>query len=124
MQSENPVSLLFRARLQALLSERGVSQRQLAMDTGLTQQSVNNYLRGVTKLPGAQELLALARYFCVPMESLLGADGVKEKGGPAAPPAVSAAEVRRAVGRVRQAAEKLRVEVERLERLGGGHGEK
>ena len=127
MQAENPVSLYFRSRLQALLAERGVSQRQLALDTGVSQQTINNYVRGVTKLPGAEELLALARYFGVAMETLISEEpsrsgsGTSDDGAtPLASPMVSAAEVRRAAGRLIQAAENLRVEAERLAKLGDG----
>ena len=123
-QEENSVSLLFRSRLQLLLEERGVSQRQLALATGVSQQTINNYMRGVTKLPGAEELLALSRYFRVPMEHFLtddtkaGASGSETKTD-AAPRSVPASEVRLAAKRMHRQIEALRVEADRLDRIGG-----
>ena len=78
-QEKNPRSLFFRARLCALIAERGISQRELAAATDLTPQSVSNYVRGTRSLPGAEELYALAKYFQVTMESLLGP--VEAEGG-------------------------------------------
>ena len=123
-QEENSVSLLFRSRLQALLEERGVSQRQLALSTGSSQQTINNYMRGVTKLPGAEELLALSRYFGVPMEHFLtdevntGKVGSETKTA-VVPRSVPASEVRLAARRMHRQIEELRAEADRLERLGG-----
>ena len=124
LQEENSVSLLFRSRLQVLLEERGVSQRQLALSTGVSQQTINNYMRGVTKLPGAEELLALSRYFGVPMEHFLTDDTKAGMTGSEAKPAVAprsvpASEVRLAAKRMHRQIEELRVEADRLERLGG-----
>lgn len=119
MQADPSPSLHFRARLQALLAERGVSQRQLAIDTGLSQQAVNKYVRGVTKLPGAEELLALARYFGVPMESFLSATLSTGDEASPAPSSAPMTEVRREAERIRLAAEELRAASERLKRLGG-----
>ena len=124
-QQESSVSLLFRSRLQVLLEERGVSQRQLAMATGVSQQTINNYMRGVTKLPGAEELLALSRYFQVPMEHFLTDDtkaartaGQQTK-GVVAPPSIPASEIRVVAKRMHRQIEERRAEAERLERLGG-----
>ena len=123
-QQESSVSLLFRSRLQVLLEERGVSQRQLALSTGVSQQTINNYMRGVTKLPGAEELLAPSRYFGVPMEHFLTDDTKAGKTGPEAktviaPRSIPASEVRLAAKRMHRQIEELRAEAERLERLGG-----
>ena len=124
MQEKNQVSSLFRARLQTLLSERGVSQRQVALATGLSQQTVNNYLRAVSKLPGAHELLVLSRYFGVSMEYfVVGDEGPHSdstgKKPPKLPPVVPASEVRKAAERMDRCAEELRAEAERLKKLGG-----
>lgn len=120
----NSISVYFRARIQFLLSERGISQRQLALATGISQQSVNNYVRGVTQLPGAEELLALARYFAVPMESLLcdGATGATDVAPPLSP-TVPVATVRRAVGRMRRMSKELTAEADRLEGQDEGSGQ-
>ncbi len=107
------------------MAERDLSQRQLALGTGVSQQTINNYLRGVTKLPGAEELLALSRYFGVPMEYFVS-DGEKtgpetsKKSASKSPPPVSAVEVRRSAERLRRQAEQLRGEADRLDQLGGG----
>ena len=124
MQGKNTISSLFREKLQALLTERGVSQRQVAIATGLSQQTINNYLRAVSKLPGAHELLALSRYFGVPMEHFV-TSSEKEPADtasvppPTSPPMVPASEVRRASEKMHRYAEELRVEAERLKRLSG-----
>ena len=107
------------------MAERDLSQRQLALATGVSQQTINNYLRGVTKLPGAEELLALSRYFGVAMEHFVTDNeeiGLKSTRKPASksPLPVSAAEVRRAAERIQRHAEELRVEAERLKRLSDG----
>ncbi len=124
MQEENPVSLLFRARLQSLLAERDLSQRQLALATGVSQQTINNYLRGVTKLPGAEELLALSRFFGVPMEHFVTDNenvDLKSSSKPTSKSLrpVAAAEVRRSAERLRRQADELRAEADRLGQLGG-----
>ena len=124
VQEKNQISSLFRTRLQTLLSERGVSQRQVALATGLSQQTVNNYLRAVSKLPGAHELLALSRYFGVSMEYFVDDSEGKDsrpaaKKTPHLPPAVPASEVRRAAERMDRYSEELRVEAERLKKLSG-----
>ena len=81
-------------------------------------------MRGVTKLPGAEELLALSRYFAVPMEHFLIDDGKVGKARAEAKTTVAlrcvpAAEVRSAAKRMQRQIEELRTEAERLERLGG-----
>ena len=124
VQEKNQISSLFRARLQALLSERGISQRQVALATGLSQQTVNNYLRAVSKLPGAHELLVLSRYFGVSMEYFVVGDeetrsGPAGKKSPELPPVVPASEVRRAAERMDGYAEELRAEAKRLKKLSG-----
>ena len=125
MQEKNQISLLFRSRLQALLSERGVSQRQVALATGLSQQTVNNYLRAVSKLPGAHELLVLSQYFNVPMEYFVTSDDRGSSSTAEGPPSksphtVPATEVRRAAERMRRYAEEMSAEADRLKRLGEG----
>ncbi len=103
-----------------------MSQRQVALATGLSQQTVNNYLRAVSKLPGAHELLALSRYFGVPMEHFVtdsaeGGGSTSETPSSTAPSVVPASEVRRAADKMQRYAEELRVEAERLKRLSGDH---
>ena len=52
-----------------------MSQRKLATAIQLSPGAVSNYLSGGRTLPRAEELLALARYFGVSVEWLLGEDG-------------------------------------------------
>lgn len=110
--------------MQSLLAERDLSQRQLALATGVSQQTINNYLRGVTKLPGAEELLALSRFFGVPMEHFVTDNenvDLKSSSKPTSKSLrpVAAAEVRRSAERLRRQADELRAEADRLGQLGG-----
>lgn len=121
-QQENPFSLLFRSRLQGLLEERGVTQRQLALATGVSQQTINNYMRGVTKLPGAEELLALSQFFGVTMEYFLTDDtkpnSARSRTKFTDARSISTSEVQAVTNRMLRQIEELRGEVERLERFG------
>lgn len=106
------------------MTARGISQRQVALATGLSQQTINNYLRAVSKLPGAHELLALSRYFGVPMEHFVTSDGegqqsADKEGVSKLPPVVPASEVQRTAERMHRYAEELRGEADRLKRLSG-----
>ena len=119
-QAKNTRSLFFRARLAALLAERGISQRELAMATQLTPQSVSNYVRGSRSLPGAEELYILARYFNVSMESLLGPDDNQEKSvhkKSATSVPVPPAKLRRIAKQIERLAEELNALVEEMKRF-------
>lgn len=120
MQEENPRSLFFRARLHALIAERGISQRQLAAATKLTPQSVSNYVRGTRSLPGAEELYALAKYFGVSMESLLGPDHIQQTAKDEkniAPAAPSKAALRRIAKQIERTSEELKLRAGELKEL-------
>ena len=120
MQEENPRSLFFRSRLHALIAERGISQRQLAEATKLTPQSVSNYVRGTRSLPGAEELYALAKYFGVSMESLLGPDHAQQTakdGKNVAPTAPPKATLRRIAKQMERSSEELKSQAEELKKL-------
>lgn len=122
MQDKNQISSLFRARLQTLLSERSVSQRQVALATGLSQQTINNYLRAVSKLPGAHELLVLSRYFGVPMEYFVTDEnnqGHKPDGKlRSATSSTPSTDVRRAAERMHRHAKAILEDAEHLKKLG------
>ena len=115
-QEKNTRSLFFRARLDALLAERGISQRELAAATGLTPQSVSNYVRGTRSLPAAEELYALAKYFGVTMESFLGTadrQAGKDQKKPISPPK----KLREAAKRLERMAAELKTQADELRKL-------
>lgn len=58
--------------LRALREQRGLSQAKLAAQVGLTAKAVYYIERGETKTPLPQTLLAFARVFGVPLDSLDG----------------------------------------------------
>lgn len=66
---------IFAERLSGLMQSRGVTQLALAAGIGAGQPTVCRYLAG--QLPKAGELAKLARFFDVPMETLLGEDGAR-----------------------------------------------
>ena len=57
-------------RLKELREKRGISQLKLAMDLGLTQNSVSRYESGVREAD-YKTLIALADYFNVSIDYLL-----------------------------------------------------
>lgn len=57
-------------RLKAMREKRGISQLKLAMDLGLTQNSVSRYESGVREAD-YKTLVALADYFNVSIDFLL-----------------------------------------------------
>ena len=120
MQEENPRSLFFRARLHALITERGISQRQLAAATKLTPQSVSNYVRGTRSLPAAEELYALAKYFGVSMESFLVPNDAQETtkdGKNIVSPALPKATLRRIAKQMERASDELKSQARELKAL-------
>lgn len=115
-QEKNKRSLFFRARLHALLTERGISQRELATATGLTPQSVSNYIRGTRSLPGAEELYVLAKYFNVTMESFLD-DGDPPATKEQKKPVPSAVKLREMAKRMEQVSAELKTQAGELKKL-------
>ena len=85
-----------------------MSQRKLATAIALSPGAVSNYLSGGRSLPRAEELLALARYFNVSVEWLLGEDGGSSSGHDGKPassslkPHPKAAEVRAVVRQLKR----------------------
>ena len=61
----------FVERLNELISEYGINQKQLAEATGLTATSIGNYLCGKSE-PSIKSLIALADYFKCSIDYLLG----------------------------------------------------
>ena len=63
---------IFNKRLKELRLSKKLSQDQLAKNTNLTQTSINHWENGKC-LPNANAIIALARYFGVTTDYLLGA---------------------------------------------------
>ena len=61
----------FIERLKALREEKGVSQAQLSKATGLSQSAIAFWETG-KRIPNAQAIIILARYFGVTTDYLLG----------------------------------------------------
>ena len=61
----------FNLRLKELRKQKNLSQDQLALKTGLTQTSINHWEKGKC-IPTADAIVALARYFGVTTDYLLG----------------------------------------------------
>lgn len=62
---------LFSQRLRSLRTQRGLSQQRLAQALGVSKSSINMYERG-DREPGLELLQAMADYFGVDMDDLLG----------------------------------------------------
>ena len=89
-----------------------MSQRELATAIQLSPGAVSNYLSGGRTLPRAEELLALARYFSVSVEWLLGEDAGSGSDGdskPAPPPKThpKATELRAVVRQLKRLVDRL-----------------
>lgn len=61
----------FPERLQELLHENKISQRQLAREIGVTSAAVSAWCRGL-KQPTADNIAAVAQFFGVTADYLLG----------------------------------------------------
>lgn len=61
----------FGTHLRKLRLEKGVTQKQLAIDTGLSERGVQNYELGERK-PTYDMLIALADYFDISLDYLVG----------------------------------------------------
>jgi len=57
-------------KIKSLLEERGVTAYRMAVDLGLPQSTVSEWLSGAYN-PKADKLLLIARYFGVPVEELI-----------------------------------------------------
>lgn len=62
---------IFAERLKELRLEQGLSQAKLAKETGLTQSSIFYWEKAI-KIPNAQAVVILAKYFNVTSDYLLG----------------------------------------------------
>lgn len=62
---------VFIERLKELRDERNLSQMQLAIDAGLTQSAIASWETG-SRVPSAQAIIVLAKFFGVSSDYLLG----------------------------------------------------
>ena len=58
-------------RIKELRVERGITQAQLARDTGLTISAISKWEQG-SRVPSAMVIITLAKYFGVSSDYLLG----------------------------------------------------
>ena len=63
----------FSERLIELMIEKGLNQKQLAVQTGLSNQAISAWVTK-TREPGLQSLLVLADYFQCSIDVLVGRD--------------------------------------------------
>lgn len=67
-------------KLCELMEQRGETAYQVSKATGISQTAFSNWKAGVTK-PGTKNLIALARYFDVPMDYFVEDKPVGQKKG-------------------------------------------
>lgn len=58
-------------RLKELRKEKGISQRELASEIGVTQKAIDFWEKEINE-PKASYVVALSKYFAVPSDYLLG----------------------------------------------------
>ncbi len=68
-----------RDRMQDLLKERNVTQRQLAVSIGISPSALNRFLSGQTDKLGDESVIAIAKVFNVSTDFLLGVSNVPDK---------------------------------------------
>lgn len=61
----------FASNIRKLMSERGITQDELARAIGKTRQTVSQYVNGISE-PGYSTLVCIADFFNVPVDFLLG----------------------------------------------------
>ena len=71
----------FSIRLENLIEERNIKQKQLALDLNIANSTINGYITGYRQ-PGFDMLVRLARYFDVSTDYLLGVSSEKEPAPP------------------------------------------
>ena len=73
-QQKNASLPIYSVRLRELISKAGITQMQLAAETGVSQSAISHYVRGARATPRVEEVLALAGYFKISAEWLFGTD--------------------------------------------------
>lgn len=69
--------MTFIERITELRREKGVSEKQVLLDCGLSKNSFGNWKKGITPLVSAQNVLA--SYFGVSVEYLMGLTDIKKE---------------------------------------------
>ncbi|MCI6438762.1 helix-turn-helix transcriptional regulator [Fibrobacter sp.] len=67
----------FNARLQRLLSNSGMTQKELAAQAGVTEAAVSHYIKG-DRVPRSSVVLKLAETLDVSVDELMGPDKVPD----------------------------------------------
>jgi hypothetical protein len=70
--------MTFGERLRQLRTEKGLTQKQLAVETGTSERGIQNYEMGIRN-PAFDVLIALADYFDVSLDYLCGRSDVRER---------------------------------------------
>ncbi|WP_417129052.1 helix-turn-helix domain-containing protein [Ruthenibacterium lactatiformans] len=70
--------MTFGERLRQLRTEKGLTQKQLAVETGTSERGIQNYEMGIRN-PAFDALLSLADYFDVSLDYLCGRSDVRER---------------------------------------------
>ena len=95
------------------MAREDLTQRQLADAVGISQGAISHYLRGTRAAPGVEEAIAIASYFGVTVDWLLGVDQ-----SPAARPADTNTESRaKRDAELEQVAKTLEEQVVKLRKL-------
>ena len=68
----------FSERLKAIRKSRGITQKQLAQDIGASERGIQSYEIGERK-PAFDQLIALADFFDVSLDYLVGRSDVAER---------------------------------------------
>jgi transcriptional regulator with XRE-family HTH domain len=68
----------YKERIKELRTSRGLTQKQLAKETGLSERGIQNYELG-ERVPTLQAAIALADYFDVSLDYLVGRSDVAER---------------------------------------------
>lgn len=61
---------IFGENLQEILEERGLSQKRLAYETGLSEGTISAYIHG-TRMPSAKAVLNLSYALCIDLNDLI-----------------------------------------------------
>lgn len=70
--------MTFGERLRQLRTEKGLTQKQLAVETGTSERGIQNYEMGIRN-PAFDVLIDLADYFDVSLDYLCGRSDVRER---------------------------------------------
>lgn len=65
-------------RIKELRTKNGLTQKQLAKESGLSERSVQNYELG-ERIPTLQAAISLADYFDVSLDYLVGRSDIAER---------------------------------------------